>query len=38
MAEHYSPTTWVDIDWKLRMSPIGEEAMRWIDYEDIKLG
>ena len=31
MAEHYSPTTWVDIDWKLRMSPIGEEAMRWIE-------
>lgn len=31
MEMHYKPTTWVDVDWKIRMSPIGEEAKRWIE-------
>lgn len=31
MEMHYRPTTWIDRNWKLRKSPIAEEAERWIE-------
>jgi late competence protein required for DNA uptake (superfamily II DNA/RNA helicase) len=34
MGMHYKPTTWIDCNWKIRKSPIAEEAERW--FEKIK--
>ena len=31
MTEEYRPTTWIDSMWRIRKSPIAEEADRWFE-------
>lgn len=31
MTDDYIPTTWIDSMWKIRKSPIAEEADRWLE-------
>ena len=31
MNEEYRPTTWIDSMWRIRKSPIAEEADRWFE-------
>lgn len=31
MTEDYKPTTWIDSMWRIRKSPIAEEADRWFE-------
>lgn len=31
MTEDYKPTTWIDSMWRIRKSPIAEEAERWFE-------
>ena len=31
MTEDYKPVTWIDSMWKIRKSPIAEEAERWLE-------